>query len=54
VCSSDLLWNKAMVKIAVRKGALTKEQYQAITGEVYIAAGEARNVWGRLAGAANS
>lgn len=29
------LWNKTMVKMAVRKGIITKEQYQQITGEVY-------------------
>lgn len=29
------LWNKAMVKMAVRKGIITKEQYQQITGEAY-------------------
>ena len=29
------LWNKAMVKMAVRKGVITKEQYQEITGEQY-------------------
>ena len=29
------LWNKAMVKMAVRKGVITKEQYQEITGEKY-------------------
>lgn len=27
------LWNKAMVKTAVRKGVITKEQYREITGE---------------------
>lgn len=29
------LWNKAMVRLAVRKGVLTPEQYQEITGEAY-------------------
>lgn len=29
------LWNKAMVKMAVRKGTITKEEYQQITGEAY-------------------
>lgn len=29
------LWNKAMVKMAVRKGVITKEQYKEITGETY-------------------
>lgn len=29
------LWNKAMVKMAVKKGVITKEQYQEITGEAY-------------------
>ena len=29
------LWNKTMVKMAVRKGIITKEQYQQITGDVY-------------------
>lgn len=29
------LWSKAMVKVAVRKGVITKEQYQEITGEAY-------------------
>ena len=27
------LWNKAMVKIAVRKGVITAAEYQEITGE---------------------
>lgn len=31
------LWSKAMVKIAVRKGVITKEQYIEITGEDYAA-----------------
>lgn len=30
------LWNKQMVKMAVRKGVITKDQYQKITGEIYI------------------
>lgn len=29
------LWSKPMVKMAVRKGVITKEQYQEITGESY-------------------
>ena len=29
------LWNKAMVKMAVRKGVITTEQYTDIVGEVY-------------------
>lgn len=29
------LWSKQMVKMAVRKGIITKEQYTEITGEVY-------------------
>ena len=29
------LWSKAMVKMAVRKGVITKDQYEEITGEVY-------------------
>ena len=29
------LWSKAMVKMAVRKGVITKEQYQEIVGEAY-------------------
>lgn len=29
------LWNIALVKIAVRKGVITKEQYTEITGFVY-------------------
>lgn len=31
------LWTKQMVKMAVRKGIITKEQYTEITGEVYAA-----------------
>lgn len=31
----DDLWNKAMVKNAVRKGWITAEEYQTITGEPY-------------------
>ena len=30
------LWNKQMVKMAVRKGVITKAQYEEITGEKYI------------------
>lgn len=29
------LWNKAMVKMAVKKGVITSEQYTEITGESY-------------------
>lgn len=29
------LWSKAMVKMAVRKGVITKEEYKEITGEEY-------------------
>lgn len=29
------LWNKAQVKVAVRKGVITTEQYQEIVGEAY-------------------
>ena len=29
------LWSKPMVKTAVRKGIITKGQYQEITGDVY-------------------
>lgn len=29
------LWSKQMVKMAVRKGIITKEQYQEITGDEY-------------------
>lgn len=29
------LWSKPMVKMAVRKGIITKEQYAEITGEQY-------------------
>ena len=29
------LWSKPMVKMAVRKGVLTKDQYEEITGEAY-------------------
>lgn len=29
------LWNKAMVKMAVRKGVITREQYREITGNDY-------------------
>ena len=29
------LWNKAMVKNAVKKGVITSEQYEEITGEKY-------------------
>ena len=29
------LWAKPMVKNAVKKGVITKEQYEEITGEAY-------------------
>lgn len=29
------LWSAAMVKMAVKKGIITKEQYTEITGKVY-------------------
>lgn len=29
------LWNKPMVRMAVRKGVITKDQYKEITGEDY-------------------
>lgn len=29
------LWNAVMVKMAVRKGVITKEQYKEITGRDY-------------------
>lgn len=29
------LWSKPMVKMAVRKGIITKEQYNTITGEAF-------------------
>lgn len=29
------LWTKAMVRVAVRKGIITAEQYREITGETY-------------------
>lgn len=29
------LWSLAMVKTAVRKGVITKEEFKEITGEVY-------------------
>ena len=29
------LWNKVMVKMAVKKGVITKAQYKEITGEDY-------------------
>ncbi len=29
------LWTKQMVRIAVRKGVITPEEYQQITGEKY-------------------
>ena len=30
------LWSAAMVKLAVRKGVITKEEYQEITGKDYV------------------
>lgn len=29
------LWNASMVKMAVKKGVITKEQYREITGKEY-------------------
>lgn len=29
------LWSKAMVKVSVKKGVITKEQYKEIVGEEY-------------------
>lgn len=29
------LWSKAMVKKAVKKGVITKEQYKELTGDEY-------------------
>lgn len=29
------LWSKAMVKMAVRKGVISKEEYKEIVGEEY-------------------
>lgn len=29
------MWSKPMVKMAVRKGVITKEQYTEIVGEAY-------------------
>ena len=29
------LWNKSAVKMAVRKGLITKAEYEQITGETY-------------------
>ena len=29
------LWSKAMVKVAVKKGIITAEEYREITGEAY-------------------
>ena len=29
------LWSKPMVALAVRKGVISKEQYESITGEKY-------------------
>ena len=29
------LWTKMMVRISVRKGVITKEQYKTLTGEEY-------------------
>lgn len=30
------LWSKPMVKMAVRKGIITKKQYKQIVGEAYV------------------
>lgn len=35
------LWGIEMVKIAVKKGVITAEQYTEITGEIYSDSGEA-------------
>jgi len=32
------LWSKEMVRMAVKKGVITREQYKEITGEDYDAA----------------
>lgn len=40
------LWSKPMVKTAVRKGVITREQYRDITGEDYRARRERRR-WSR-------
>jgi uncharacterized XkdX family phage protein len=32
----DGLWGKAMVKVAVKKGVITVEEYATITGESYL------------------
>ena len=29
------LWSKQMVKVAVKKGVITKEEYKEITGEAF-------------------
>lgn len=29
------LWSKQMVKMAVKKGVITKDEYKEITGEIY-------------------
>lgn len=29
------LWNVAMVRVAVKKGVITSQQFEEITGEVY-------------------
>lgn len=29
------LWSKTMVKVAVKKGVITSDQYETITGEAY-------------------
>ena len=30
------LWNAQMVKTAVRKGVITPEQFEEITGQIYV------------------
>lgn len=30
------LWTKSIVKMAVKKGIITKEEYKEIVGEVYV------------------
>lgn len=33
------LWSRAMVKVAVKKGVITAEEYKKITGEEYAPVG---------------
>lgn len=30
------LWNKQMVRVAVNKGVITRDQYEEITGDQYV------------------